>query len=196
MCNQLYRLDKIRDDITELGDVAISVETDVITIEQVKVTIHTTQCWNINCVQWTTFLISKITSQVWSPMWDYHHTLKQHLVILVSLERCDSHGYCSLKDFHSMNPIGVNSPWWDELSSKRSPPPGILSGLLYNATRICVRFFRNRCFINVLFAFLFVCLFYLCSGRWPSVAYKRHTRTCGHLNKLCWSWILHYNEEL
>lgn len=44
MCNQLYRLDKIRDDITELGDVAISVETDVITIEQVKVTIHTTQC--------------------------------------------------------------------------------------------------------------------------------------------------------
>lgn len=29
------RLDKIRDDITELGDVAISVETDVITIEQV-----------------------------------------------------------------------------------------------------------------------------------------------------------------
>lgn len=42
MCNQLYRLDKIRDDITELGDVAISVETDVITIEQVKVTIHTT----------------------------------------------------------------------------------------------------------------------------------------------------------
>lgn len=37
MCNQLYRLDKIRDDITELGDVAISVETDVITIEQVKV---------------------------------------------------------------------------------------------------------------------------------------------------------------
>lgn len=44
MCNQLYRLDKIRDDITELGDVAISVETDVITIEQVKVTIHKTQC--------------------------------------------------------------------------------------------------------------------------------------------------------
>lgn len=123
MCNQLYRLDKIRDDITELGDVAISVETDVITIEQVKVTIHTTQCWNINCVQWTTFLISKITSQVWSPMWDYHHTLKQHLVILVSLERCDSHGYYSLKDFHSLNLIGVNFPWWDELSSKRSPPP-------------------------------------------------------------------------
>lgn len=99
------------------------------------------------------------------------------------------------KNFHSMNPIGVNSPWWDELSSKRSPP-GILSGLLYNTTRICVRFFRNRCFINVLFAFLFVCLFYLCPGRWPSVAYKRHARTCGHLNKLCWSWILHHNEEL
>lgn len=164
MCNQLYRLDKIRDDITELGDVAISVETDVSTIEQVKVTIHTTQCWNINCVQWTTFLISKITSQVWSPMWDYHHTLKQHLVILVSLERCDSHGYCSLKDFHSMNPIGVNSPLMGWIVIEEIPP-GILSGLLYNTTRICVRFFLNRCFINVLFAFLFVCLFVLLVSR-------------------------------